>query len=246
MADENTLENLKKTLDEVKAELSKPVDTSERDQELKEQESRLKKIIEMDPGSDIAHHSLADNYMHQRRYDEAETEYKRAIEINPQHTFSHYDLAEFYFDHKRFEEAKSEYQRVVEIGVTTEIDDELYQDIIKDNIKRAKQRIAEIYVIQSISAAKGETDKDKRIESLRSVVEEFKGHIDSGAENLHVYTGGVVKALEALKQDDPSADPEELRQAHHANIDAESKVERDDSILDRLFEYAERLSEEEE
>lgn len=244
MPDENTLENLKRTLRELDAEDSKPADPAvkeERERELKEHEANLNKLIAMDPDSFIVHSSLAGVYEDQGRYKEAEAEYRKAIELNPENFNLHYDLAQFYFDNKRFEEAKPEYEKAVEIGLPEEIGDQLHYDLMKDSLRIAKENIATINVDQTISSAMEEEDK---IKSLRNAVDEFKRYIDSGIEEaLHVYTAGVVTALKALKKYDSNFDSEELRQASDANFDAERNKHnyRDDTLLDRLFDHAREL-----
>jgi tetratricopeptide (TPR) repeat protein len=72
-------------------------------------------LLEIDPGDDLAHSSLA-NALHKLGEDEAAiAHHRRAIELDPDYAPHHYNYANTLYDLERRDEALAEYRRAFEL-----------------------------------------------------------------------------------------------------------------------------------
>jgi len=74
------------------------------------------KLIELSPGSFMAHNNLGLEYQRRRHFDQAISEYKKALRIAPGLLEAHSNLASLYYETKDFKQSEKEYAIVERIA----------------------------------------------------------------------------------------------------------------------------------
>jgi tetratricopeptide (TPR) repeat protein len=102
---------------------------------------RFKKVVEMEPNSEISHFGLGSVYYDEEKHEEAVACFRRAIEIKPDYTAAYELLGRSLEKSGRTEEAKEVYRKGVEVGGRT--GDHIPTQKMEDRLRRLNKPVKE-------------------------------------------------------------------------------------------------------
>jgi len=97
-----------------------------------EMETPLRKAVEINPRSDVAHVELGQFYRNQGQFAQAEAAFRKAVEINPRNDITNVKLGQLYQDQGKFLQAEAAFKKALEINPRNDVADlglgQLYRD----------------------------------------------------------------------------------------------------------------------
>ena len=98
---------------------------------------RFKKIVEIEPDSEISHFGLGSVYLDEELFEEAVNSFRKAIEIKPDYTAAYELLGRALEKAGRVSEARSAYQKGLEVGKVT--GDHIPTQKMEDRLRRLER-----------------------------------------------------------------------------------------------------------